>query len=177
MHNEHVSRDSELKGADEIKEINKLMSDMKCFEALDIIDKMQENPNVNQAIIKQKKKEALIGCIMLLYAQGNQYLQKEEYPKVVELLDDLKDLIIQSSESIGIDNKVLRMFINEIKKENKGEPDEPINLSSFRKKCIKRANEIFGDELESNVLQMFVDCLLMPYVLRQVYNIPEKKSN
>lgn len=162
-----------------IENATKLMkepNEANCLKAIRILEEVEKSRYADLSVTNRMKKGAIILYMTLLETKGLEYYKNKQYSQGVKLLDRIGELILHHSKDLDIDKQVMISFLNEFINDIQLTGLETITLASethknLKEKAYKRAAQAFGNKVETRVLQILIDCLIMSETIRQTYKI------
>jgi len=162
---------------DTIEKANKIIANMGnsqnspskdiFIKALSEIEDAKENPVISddketRKSLENFQKTCVQMIAAILHAEGLVPFQAGDYQKTFEILDGLRELIVKYCEFFEIERSKLRIFIEDIRKDFSGSPNEKIkSLNSMRTKYQEKAREVFGNAPADTFVEMLVDAIVV----------------
>ena len=160
-----------------IENVTKLVgvpTEESCLKAIEFLEEMGKNKYSDLALTNNMKKSIVILYMSLLNKKAMEYLSKKQFSEGVELLERIMKLILHHSKDLGIDKQImisfLNEFINDIQLSGLVKIDSKAHMN-LKENAYKKARQIFGDKVESQVFKILIDCILMSEFIRQTHKI------
>lgn len=154
-----------------LKRIVDLIEQKRHDEALQLIADSESNENIDQAELRDLGKACCQDFVSHLHEQGAKLSGEKKYQEANQCLENLRNFILKYHNFLGLDGTLIKDFLKEMSDDLKGSDNSGIKLKDIkpvREKYLKKAGQLFSNEIDDCIAGMLVDSIIMPLVFNAV---------
>jgi hypothetical protein len=177
----------ELIDAERLEIASKLVqtpSEENFLKAICILKEIEKSGYSDPLWTREAKKKLIMAYMSLLENRALECYLKKQYSQALEIFNDLEGYILKLPQELGINLEQFTKFavelLNALELASLESGSNVILLNSeahrtLKEKIHNKAIQLYGDRVESSILEMFVRCSIMADTIKRTVEKNENK--